>query len=74
MNVVQLADVFENFVEKSTLEYGVNPLYSCSLPGYTWNAGLKFTHINLDYIKDKELLLLLENNFRGGVSSGTSLL
>ena len=28
MDVLQLADVFENFVEKSTLMYGINPLYS----------------------------------------------
>ena len=35
MDVLQLADVFENFVEKATLEYSINPLYSYSLPGYT---------------------------------------
>ena len=68
MDVLQLADVFENFVEKSTLEYNINPLYSYSLPGYTWKAGLKLTNIKLDFIKDKELLLLIENNIRGGIS------
>ena len=35
MDVLQLTDVFENFVETSTLMYGINPLYSYSLPGYT---------------------------------------
>ena len=69
MDVLQLTDVFENFVEKSTLEYGIKPLYSYSLPGYTWKAGLKLTKIKLDYIKCKELLLLLENKIRGGISS-----
>ena len=76
MDVLQLADVFENFVESSTREYKINPLYSFSLPGYTWKAGLKLTNIKLDFIKDtaklpsgKELLLLLENNIRGGISS-----
>ena len=69
MDVLQFADVFENFVEKATLEYGINPLYSYSLPGYTWKAGLKLTNIKLDFIKNKELLLLLENNIRGGISS-----
>ena len=44
-------------------------MYSYSLPGYTWKAGLKFTNIKLDFIKDKQLLLLLENNIRGGISS-----
>ena len=69
LDVLQLADVFENFVESSTREYKINPLYSYSLPGYTWKAGLKLTNIELDYIKCKELLLLLENNIRGGISS-----
>ena len=70
MDVLQLADVFENFVEKATFEYGINPSYSYSLPGYTWKAGLKFTIIKIDFKKDKDLLLLLlENNIRGGISS-----
>ena len=51
-DVLQLADVFENFVESSTREYKINPLYSYSLPGYTWKAGLKLTNIKLDFIKD----------------------
>ena len=69
MDVSQLADVFENFVESSTREYNINPLYSYSLPGYTWKAGLKLTNIKLDFMHSKEFLLLLENNIRGGISS-----
>ena len=55
MDVLQLADVFENFVESSTRECKSNPLYSYSLPGYTWKAGLKLTNTKLDFTKDKEL-------------------
>ena len=53
MDVLPLADVFENFVERSTREYNINPSYSYSLPGYTWKACLKFTKVKLDYTKDK---------------------
>ena len=60
MVVLQLADVFQNFVEKSILMYGINPLYSYSAPGYDWKAGLMLTILKLDFIKDEELLLLLE--------------
>ena len=49
MDVLQLADVTENFVEKATLEYGINHLYSYSLLGYTWKAGLKLTNIKIDF-------------------------
>ena len=68
MDVLMLGDVFENFVEKSTLMYGIIPLYSYSAPGCTWKAGLKLTNIKLDFIHSKELLLLLEINIRGGIS------
>ena len=69
MDVLQLADVFENFVIENFEKYGINPLYSYSLPGYKWKTGLKLTDNKLDFIKDEELLLLLENNIRGGISS-----
>ena len=44
MDVLQLADVFENFVQTSTEEYGINPLHSYSAPGYTWKAGSELTN------------------------------
>ena len=69
MDVLQLTDIFENFVQTSTEEYGINPLYSFSAPVYTWKAGLKLTIIKLHFIKDKHSLLLLENNIRGGISN-----
>ena len=68
MDVLQLADVFENFVQTSAEEYGINPLYSHSAPGCTWETCLKMTKIKLVFINDKELLLLLGNNIRGGIS------
>ena len=64
MDFLQLTDIFENFVQTSTEEYGINPLYSFSAPGYTWKTGLKLTNIKLDFVKDYYLLLLLENNIR----------
>ena len=50
LHVLQLADLVENLVEKATLEYSINPLYSSSLPGYTWKGGLKKTKIKLAFI------------------------
>ena len=67
MDVLQLTDVFENFVEKSTRMYSINSSYSYSAPGYTWKAGVKMTKIKLDFIKDKHLLL--EKNISGGIPS-----
>ena len=39
------------------------------MPGYTWECGLKYTGINLQTLQDKALILTLENNIRGGISS-----
>ena len=68
-DVILLADVFEKFIKVSVNEFGINPLYCVSLPGYTWQAGIKFTEINLQTLQDKDMILLLENNIRGGISS-----
>ena len=68
-DVLLLACVFEKFLKVSTYEYGINPLYCVSLPGYTWLCGLKYTNIKLQTLQDKDMILLLENNIRGGISS-----
>ena len=68
-DVLLLACVFEKFIKISNNEYGINPLYCVSLPGYTWQCGLKYTGINLQTLQDKGMTLLLENNIRGGISS-----
>ena len=53
----------------SVNEFGINPLYCVSLPGYTWQCGLKYTGIKLQTLQDKDIIFLLENNIRGGISS-----
>ena len=67
--VLLLACVFENFIKVSGNKFGINPLYCVSLPGYTWQCGLKYTGITLQTLQDKDMILLLENNIRGGMSS-----
>ena len=68
-DVLLLFCVFENFIKVSVNEFGFNPLYCVSLAGYTWQCGLKYTDIKLQTLQDKDMILLLENNFRGGISS-----
>ena len=68
-DVLLLACVFEKFIKVSVNEFEINPLYCVSLPGYTWECGLKYTGVNLQTLQDKDLILTLENNIRGGISS-----
>ena len=66
-DVILLADVIEKFVKVSTGEYGLNPLYCVSLPGYTYQCALKYTDNKFQTLQDKDLILLIENIIRGGI-------
>ena len=68
-DVLLLACVFEKFIKVSFNEFGINPSYCVSLPGYTWQCSLKYTGKNLQTLQDKDMILLIENNIRGGISS-----
>ena len=68
-NVLLLACVFEKFIKVAVNEFDINPLFCVSLPVYTWRCGLKNTGINLQIRRDKDMILLLENCSRGGISS-----
>ena len=68
-DVSLLTCVFEKFIEVSVKEFGEKPLYCVSLPGSTWQCGLKYTGINLQTLQNNDMILLLEDNIRGGISS-----
>ena len=68
-DVISLADVCEKFIKRSIDEYGVNSIFCNSLPGYTWQYGMKYTDIKLRTLQDKDLILTLESNLLGGISS-----
>ena len=68
-DVLLIDCVFEKSIKISVNQYDINPLYCVSLPGYTWQCGLKFTGVNLQTLHDKDMILLLENIIRGGISS-----
>ena len=68
-DVLLLACVFEKLIKVSVNEFGIYPLYCVSLLGYTWQCGLKYTRLNLQTLQDKDMILLLEYNVRGGIGS-----
>ena len=68
-DVLLLACMFEKFIEVSVNEFDITPLYCVSLPAYTWQCGLKYTNIRLQTLQDKDMILLLEDSIRGGISS-----
>ena len=67
-DVILLADVFENIIKTSKEEFKINPLYSISLPGYTWDVGLRYANNNLEKIQDVNMLQMFESGMIGGIS------
>ena len=68
LDVLLLADVFENFRRMSLNYYEFDPWYYYTLPGLSFDACLKMTKIELEMLCDPEQFLSVENSIRGGVS------
>ena len=63
-----LADVFENFRDICSSNYGLDPAHYYTSPGLAWDACLKITEIKLELLSDVDMLLMIEKGIRGGVS------
>lgn len=46
----------------------MDPAYYYTLPGYSWDAMLKHTDVELDLINDIDMLMFIENGIRGGIT------
>ena len=70
LDVTLLADVFENFRAISHAAYGVDPAHYWTLPGFSWDACLKETRVDLELFEEanSNIYLFFENAVRGGVS------
>ncbi|XP_025266913.1 uncharacterized protein LOC112638818 [Camponotus floridanus] len=67
-DVLLLADVFENFRAACLESYGLDPAYYFTLPGYTWDAMLKYTGVRFELLTDIDMMMFVERGIRGGLS------
>ena len=67
-DVLLLADIFENFRDNCIKAYGLDPAHYYTTPGFTWDATLKFTKIQMELLTDLAMHLCVERGVRGGVS------
>ena len=68
LDVLLLADVFENFREVCLDNYKLDPAWYLTAPGLSWDAMLRVTEIKLELLTDPDMLMMVENGTRGGVS------
>ena len=66
-DVLILADVFENFRNICQETYQLEPLHYYSLPGFSWDAALKYSGEKVDLIKDLDMYLMIKKAMRGGI-------
>ena len=68
IDVLLLADVFEKFINTCLEYYGSDPCHYFSSPGMSWDAILKITGIELEFISDIDMHLFIEKGMRRGIS------
>ena len=68
LDVLLLADVFENFRNICIKNYELDPAHYYTAPGLAWEAALKTTDVKLGLLSDIDMFLMFEDGIRGGVS------
>ena len=67
-DVILLANIFESFRKVCSDNYGLDPVHFYTAPGLARKACLKKTGVNLELLKDPDMLLMFEYGIRGGIT------
>lgn len=67
IDVLLLADVFENFRDVCIRAYNLDAAHYYTAPGLSFDAMLKYTGQKLEFLSDYDMLLMFENGIRGGL-------
>ena len=67
-DVLQLADVFQNFRLLCSQYYSLDCAHFLTAPGLAWEASLQMCKQPLELLRDNDMHLLIERGIRGGVS------
>ena len=68
LDTLLLADCFENFRDTCLKNYRLDPSYLVATPGLALEARLKKTGIEIELIRDINMILMNEEGIRGGIT------
>ena len=68
-DVILLADVFEEFSNMCFNNFGLAPGNYYTVPGYAWDALLKYSKAKLEPLVEEDMYIFLEKGIRGGYSN-----
>ena len=66
-DVLLLDDVLTAFREVCIKSYDLDPWHYYTVPGLTWDAGLKYTRVTLGLLTEEDKFLFVEGGMRGGI-------
>jgi len=69
--VLLLADIFENF-RNSIASYCLDSAHYYTLPGFTWDAMLKHTHVKFELLTDIDIIMFIKRGIRDDFSQCSS--
>ena len=49
------------------IHYGLDPAWYFSATGLAWDGVLKITKVDLELLRDPDMLLIIESDIRGGI-------
>lgn len=67
IDILALSDIFENFREMCSTTYKLDPAHYFTLPGFTFDAMLKYTKVNIELLTNIDQILFIEKGIRGGI-------
>ena len=68
LDTLLLADCFENFRNLCQKQYELDPCYFISTQGLAFEVFLKKTQVKLELLTDIDMILMIENGIRGGIT------
>ena len=67
IDILLIADVFENFRNMCIQVYELDPAHFLSAPGLAWQACLRKIVVELELLTDVDMLLMIEKGIGGGI-------